>query len=126
LDGPAGAASALKLLHSGVMKGMRAVGAAAFLAASEHGLERTLLDQLADGQPELAAWLGKHMPALWERAYRSGAEMHEMEGFVDQDTPSRDLYAAIAEMYGYLERALTENGEPYQRLSRAFLNRSTV
>lgn len=57
LDGPNGAASALKMSYAGITKGLTALGSAMALAAMRNGAGDALLSELAASQPALAAWL---------------------------------------------------------------------
>ena len=58
LDGPVGAASALKMSFAGINKGIIAVATAMTLAASRAGAAQALRDALAEREPALLASLG--------------------------------------------------------------------
>jgi len=70
LDGPNGAASALKMSYAGITKGLTALGSAMALAAMRNGAGDALLSELAASQPALAAWLAGNVPRMPPKAYR--------------------------------------------------------
>ena len=45
------------------------------------------------------------MPKMYTKAYRWVAEMEEISDFLEQNPPSRDIYAAVARLYDYLATA---------------------
>src|SRR5712675_1770062 len=68
LDGPIGAASALK-------------------------------KELEASQPHLLAWLTRQVPRMYPKAYRWVAEMEEIGHFLQDGTPSGDMFEAVARLY---------------------------
>jgi len=42
------------------------------------------------------------IPGMYDKAYRWVAEMEEISDFLEENPPSRDMYAAIARLYDYL------------------------
>ena len=48
------------------------------------------------------------IPRMYDKAYRWVAEMQEISDFLEQNPPSRDIYAAIARLYGDLAAAYAE------------------
>jgi L-threonate 2-dehydrogenase len=99
LDGPVGAASALKMSYGGITKGFTAVAIAMVLGASHAGSAEALYEELTLSQPELLAWLSRQVPRVYPKAYRWVAEMEEISGFLDGGTPGSDIYAGIARLY---------------------------
>jgi L-threonate 2-dehydrogenase len=99
LDGPAGAASAVKMSYAGITKGFTALSAAMMLAAAREGTAETLHRELSESQPALLAWLTRQMPAMYSKAYRWVAEMEEIAEFVADDQAARQAYLAYARLY---------------------------
>ena len=75
VDGPAGAASALKMSYAGLTKGFTALGAAMMLGAERAGCAEALRAELAESQPHFLAWLSRQVPRMYPKAYRWVAEM---------------------------------------------------
>lgn len=99
LDGPIGAASALKMSYAGITKGFTALGAVMMLGATRGGTAADLRKELAASQPELFGWLTRQMPNMYAKAYRWVAEMEEIAGFVGDDPAGRALFEAAARFY---------------------------
>jgi putative dehydrogenase len=99
LDGPPGAASALKMSYAGINKGTQAIAAAMMLAATRAGSAAALFDELSFSQKELLAQLQRQLPMMPEKAYRWIAEMQEIAGFVADDPAARELYEGAAHFY---------------------------
>lgn len=99
LDGPAGAASAVKMSYAGITKGFTALSAAMMLAAAREGTAETLHRELSESQPALLAWLTRQMPAMYSKAYRWVAEMKEIAEFVADDPAARQAYLGYARLY---------------------------
>jgi L-threonate 2-dehydrogenase len=99
LDGPIGAASALKMSYGGITKGFTAVAVAMVLGAAHAGSAAALHKELEMSQPQLLAWLTRQVPRMPPKAYRWVAEMEEIGHFLGDRTPGGDMYAAIARLY---------------------------
>jgi len=99
LDGPIGAASALKMSYAGITKGFTAVSAFMMLGATRAGCAAELHKELAESQAPLLAWLGRQMPKMPPKAYRWVAEMHEIADFVGEDPAAHELYLGAAHFY---------------------------
>lgn len=99
LDGPIGAASALKMSYGGITKGFTAVAVAMVLGADRAGSADALYKELALSQPELLAWLSRQVPRMYPKAYRWVAEMEEISHFLDDGTPGSDMFANVARLY---------------------------
>jgi 3-hydroxyisobutyrate dehydrogenase-like beta-hydroxyacid dehydrogenase len=99
LEGPVGAASALKMSYAGITKGLTAVGSAMMLGAERAGAAQALKRELGESQPHLLAYLAKHVPAMFPKAYRWVAEMEEIAQFLAADPAAPHIYAAIARLY---------------------------
>jgi 3-hydroxyisobutyrate dehydrogenase-like beta-hydroxyacid dehydrogenase len=102
LDGPLGAASALKMSYAGITKGFTALGAAMMLAATRGGAAEALHRELAQSQPALFGWLGRQMPKMYSKAYRWVAEMEEIGGYVGEDAAARRMFEGAAQLYDRL------------------------
>jgi 3-hydroxyisobutyrate dehydrogenase-like beta-hydroxyacid dehydrogenase len=99
LDGPAGAASALKMSYAGITKGFTAVAVAMVLGAARAGSADALYRELALSQPQLLAWLSRQVPRMHPKAYRWVAEMEEIGHFLADGTPGGDIFANVARLY---------------------------
>lgn len=99
VDGPVGAASALKLGHAGIVKGLIALGAVMAGTAARDGFAAALRDELARSQPQLLAWLRPTIPHMYPKAYRWVAEMEEIAEFVGADQPGAGIYQAAANFF---------------------------
>jgi 3-hydroxyisobutyrate dehydrogenase-like beta-hydroxyacid dehydrogenase len=99
LDGPVGAASALKMSYAGINKGLTGLAAAMILAASRDGAAPALHAELAESQPQLLARFGKSLPDMYAKAYRWVAEMREIADFLGPDDPARLIYEGMAGLY---------------------------
>jgi L-threonate 2-dehydrogenase len=106
LDGPIGAASALKMSYAGITKGLTAVAVAMVLGATRGGSAAALHKELEMSQPQLLGWLTRQVPRMPPKAYRWVAEMEEIGHFVGDGTPGGDMYAAIAKLYEDIAAAL--------------------
>ena len=99
VEGPVGAASALKMSYAGINKGTQAIGAAMMLAAMRAGSADALYDELSFSQKEMLAQFKQQLPKMPAKAYRWIAEMQEIAGFVADDPAARDLYEGAARFY---------------------------
>jgi L-threonate 2-dehydrogenase len=99
LEGPVGAASALKMSYGGITKGFTAIAVAMVLGAARTGSAKALHAELEVSQPQLLAWLTRQVPRMYPKAYRWVAEMQEIGHFLDDGTPGGDMFASIARLY---------------------------
>jgi L-threonate 2-dehydrogenase len=105
IDGPIGAASAVKMSYAGITKGTTAIAAAMLLGAARFGCAEALIAELSDSQPQMLARMRNGIPGMYDKAYRWVAEMEEISDFLEENPPSHDMYAAIARLYDYLAAA---------------------
>ncbi len=99
IEGPIGAASALKMSYAGVTKGLTAIAAAMVLAATRAGAAAALRQELAASQPQLLQRFAKTLPDMVPKAYRWVAEMREIAAFVGEDSAASRMYDAFADFY---------------------------
>ena len=123
LDGPIGAASALKMSYGGITKGFTAIAVAMVLGATRAGLAPALHKELEASQPHLLAWLTRQVPRMYPKAYRWVAEMEEIGHFLGDGTPDGDMFEAIARLYGKIAAAAREPsaGDAIAQLSAFFV-----
>jgi putative dehydrogenase len=108
IDGPIGAASAVKMSYAGITKGTTAIAAAMLLGAARFGCAEALIAELSDSQPQMLARMRNNIPGMYDKAYRWVAEMEEISDFLEQNPSSRDIYAAVARLYDFLAAAEAE------------------
>jgi 3-hydroxyisobutyrate dehydrogenase-like beta-hydroxyacid dehydrogenase len=111
IDGPIGAASALKMSYAGLTKGFTALGVAMMLAAERAGCAEALRTELADSQPHFLAWLASQVPRMYPKAYRWVAEMEEIAGFAGGDAATADIYRAMARLYDRLATVASNDSD---------------
>jgi 3-hydroxyisobutyrate dehydrogenase-like beta-hydroxyacid dehydrogenase len=120
LEGPIGAASALKMSYAGVTKGVTALTAAMVLAASRAGAAAALRDEMAASQPQLLQRIAG-LPDMFPKAYRFAGEMREIAAFVREDAAASRVFEAFAEFYERLGVDFRE-GEVEIDVIRAFVS----
>lgn len=102
VEGPVGAASALKMSYAGIAKGLAGIGSAMVLAATKAGAADALRDELAASQPAILARLGVALPDMVPKAYRWVAEMREIAGFLGPEHPASMIYEGFARWFEHL------------------------
>jgi 3-hydroxyisobutyrate dehydrogenase-like beta-hydroxyacid dehydrogenase len=102
LDGPVGAASALKMSYAGITKGFTAISALMMLGATRAGCADMLHKELAESQAPLLGWLNRQMPRMPPKAYRWVAEMEEIGRFLDGIAGGRTAYESIGTLYQHI------------------------
>ena len=105
LEGPIGAASALKMSYAGITKGFTAVSAFMMLGATRAGCAEQLHKELAESQAPLLAWFGRQMPKMPAKAYRWVAEMEEIGTFLDGIPDGHASYDGFARLYEFIAAA---------------------
>lgn len=118
LDGPIGAASALKMCYAGITKGLTAIGSAMFLAADRAGAAAALHAELAESQAALLPWLRRFIPGMFDKAYRWVGEMEEIAAFLGDERGESDIYLGAARLYTRLARDHAGPGEEIEALRR--------
>ena len=99
IDGPIGAASALKMSYAGITKGMIALGSMMILAATRAGVAAELKGELERTQASLLQGFARAVPGMFEKAYRFVGEMGEIADFSGEDQSAAQMYRAIGEFY---------------------------
>lgn len=99
MDGPVGAASALKMAYAGINKGLIAVGSAMILAAERAGAGEALRAELASSQSQLLAKLGRSIPDMIPKAHRWAPEMEEIAAFAADDPAAAQVFNGFAALY---------------------------
>jgi len=106
MEGPNGAASAMKLSYAGITKGCTAIASAMMLGATRAGTAESLLQELSESQPMLLGWMRNFVSRMPPKAYRWVAEMEEIAAFQQDDAAARDMYLGIARFYQQIAAAL--------------------
>ena len=99
IDGPVGAASALKMSYAGITKGISALGSMMMLAATRAGVAEMLRGELDRSHPAFITNFQRAIPDMFDKAYRFDGEMKEIADFVGEDPQARQMYQAISEFY---------------------------
>ena len=99
MQGPIGAASAMKMSYAGITKGLTALGAMMLLAATRGGVAEGLRMELERSQPALLPWLQRSIPAMYSKAYRFVGEMEEIADYVGEDPSAQEMFDAFADFY---------------------------
>lgn len=99
LDGPVGAASALKMCYAGINKGIAAIASAMILTATKAGAAPALRQEMSESLPELLASLTRQVPDMLPKAYRWVAEMDEIAAFTSDDPATSDIYSAFSKLF---------------------------
>jgi 3-hydroxyisobutyrate dehydrogenase-like beta-hydroxyacid dehydrogenase len=119
IEGPIGAATALKLSYAGINKGLTAIAAAMILAAERAGAGDGLRAELAASQPQLLQRFQKAIPDMYPKAYRWVEEMRAVSEFVGAEFPEAAVYDALA---GLFERLARDDAEAERGQLSAFLD----
>ena len=104
LDGPIGAASALKMSYAGINKGVAAIAAAMILAASRSGATEALYQEMSESLPGLLNSLGRQVPDMLPKAYRWVGEMREIAAYAGEDAAAREVFVGFAALFERIAR----------------------
>ena len=116
IDGPIGAAAALKMSYSGVSKGLTAIGTAMLLAASRSGSSRDLYQELGESLPQLLSRFETGIPDMYPKAYRWVAEMREIAAFLSEDKAAAMIFEGAAQLYDRLAADIASEGQERRTL----------
>ncbi len=120
VEGPVGAASALKLCYAGITKGLTALGSAMALAATRNGAAAALAQELAASQPNLVPWFDRFISMMYDKAYRWDGEMEEIADFIGRDRAEARMYEGAAGLYRHIAADHAGDGTDVAAL-KAFL-----
>jgi putative dehydrogenase len=120
IDGPIGAAAALKMSYSGISKGLMAIGAAMLLAASRSGSSRSLNQELSESLPQLLSRFEAGIPDMYPKAYRWVAEMREIAAFLGEDKAAAMIFEGAAQLYDRLSADIANEGQERDGLDEFF------
>lgn len=105
LDGPPGAASALKMCYAGVTKGVNAVLMSALLTSEGFGLIDAFMSELGESQNQLFRRTDANAPRLHADAGRWAPEMREIAAsFASRGLPG-EIHEGAARLYETLDRS---------------------
>jgi putative dehydrogenase len=100
LNGPVGAASALKMAFAGISKGHIAIMAAMILAADRSGVAEALRDELSESEQSMLKVMSKRIPnSMFPKAWRWVAEMQEIAEFAKEDPAAYEIWMSISKLY---------------------------
>jgi 3-hydroxyisobutyrate dehydrogenase-like beta-hydroxyacid dehydrogenase len=108
MEGPIGAASAMKLSYAGITKGCTAICSAMMLGATRGGTADVLLQELSESQPMLLNWMRGFVTRMPPKAYRWVAEMEEIATFLQGDAGAQEMYRGIAQFYQQIADVVAE------------------
>lgn len=123
LDGPVGAASALKMSYAGITKGLTAIGTSMVLAAEQAGAGEALYKELADTQSQLLERFSRTIPNMFSKARRWGPEMQEISEFVSERAGEEQVYQGFAALYERIAEDFEGENKETETL-RVFFRRS--
>lgn len=98
VDGPNGAASALKMSYAAIGKGLTALASASILMADKYGAKEALLEELQRSQPNTLKGISWSVPDMFVKAYRFVGEMEEIADQSGRKSTSA-IYTGIADLY---------------------------
>lgn len=110
MNGPVGAASALKCAYAAIGKGIIAVTAEAILAARAAGIENYLKSELAAYQPTTITALKRDVPTLPAKSYRWVEEMRQIGTFLSSVEGGRETFLGCSALFGALAAAERQRG----------------
>ncbi len=99
IEGPVGAAAAVKMSYAGITKGFTALGSMMMLAAARAGVANELSAELERSHPAFVQNFRRAVPDMFGKAYRFAPEMREIADFVGEDTAARQMHLAFADFY---------------------------
>jgi 3-hydroxyisobutyrate dehydrogenase-like beta-hydroxyacid dehydrogenase len=122
IDGPIGAAAALKMSYAGINKGIIAIGAAMLLAASRSGASAGLYRELRESLPQLLSKFETGIPDMYPKAYRWVAEMREIAAFLGEDKAAATIFEGAAQLYDRIAADIANEGNE-RAILEAFFHR---
>jgi 3-hydroxyisobutyrate dehydrogenase-like beta-hydroxyacid dehydrogenase len=121
LNGPIGAASALKMAFAGISKGSIAVVAAMILAAERSGSGEALRQELAESEQHLLKTMAGRIPrSMFPKAWRWVAEMQEIAEFAREDAAAYEIWMGISNLYDRIAEDRVGDRKETDALARFF------
>ena len=111
IDGPIGAAAALKMSYAGINKGVIAIGTAMLLAACRSGASTGLHQELGESLPQLLSKFQTGIPDMYPNTYRWVAEMREIAAFLGEDKAAAMIFEGAAQLYDRLATDIANAGK---------------
>lgn len=99
IEGEIGAASALKMVFSGINKGITGLGVAILLAAAKSDSAEGLRTAMSENAPEIQTRLRRSVPDMYPKAYRWVGEMMEIAEFLGPDNPAYKVFQGMAGIF---------------------------
>ena len=124
LDGPIGAASALKMSYAAISKGLSGIAAASILAAAKYGASDALYAELASSQKGILPVIARSVPDMFPKAYRFVGEMEEIADHFGRAS-SAGIYRGMAELYQEIADDLAGGGKGDIAALGAFFRKRT-
>ena len=122
LEGPVGAASALKMCYAGINKGGAAIAAAMILAAARSGASAALHQEMSESLPNVLGSLRRQIPDMLPKAYRWVGEMGEIASFAGEDAAAAEMFSAFAKLFERIARDIEGDGVEGAVLQEFFRN----
>jgi L-threonate 2-dehydrogenase len=123
IDGPIGAAAALKMSYAGISKGLTAIAVAMLLAASRSGAATELYRELGESLPQLLSRFKTGIPDMYPKAYRWVTEMREIAAFLSEDKAAAMIFEGAAQLYDRLATDIESKGQERGILDEFFLTK---
>ena len=120
LNGPIGAASALKMSYAGISKGTIAIVSAMILAAERAGCADALRQELGESEAALLKNMSIRTPRAFSKFWRWVAEMEEIASFAREDQAAHDAWMAISAFYDRLSADVAGDHKETDTLARFF------
>lgn len=98
VDGPIGAASALKMSYAAIGKGLTALASASILMADKYGAKNALIEEMQRSQANILKSVSGSIPDMFVKAYRFVGEMEEIADQSGRDSTAA-IYRGIAALY---------------------------
>jgi 3-hydroxyisobutyrate dehydrogenase-like beta-hydroxyacid dehydrogenase len=120
LNGPVGAASALKMAYAGISKGTIAIVTAMVLAAERSGSAEALRQELSESDQSLLKSMSVRVPRSFSKAWRWVAEMQEIAEFAREDAAAHEIWMGISALYDRIAEDLGGDRKETDALARFF------
>jgi putative dehydrogenase len=122
LDGPIGAASALKMSYASISKGLTGIASASIIAAAKYGASDALYAELASSQKGILPVIARSVPEMYPKAYRFVGEMEEIADHFGRES-SAQLYRGMARLYQEIADDLDKGGDNEIAALKAFFRK---